>query len=112
MIKLDLGPLYMDSIRRRDRMDAIVDYCQGTSYNSEDGIKLLDAAEAWATLIAGTSRTLQWIAVYVPRGRVRCWEVSRQVGAEEGEWEAALWEIDEVEAWEGLLAEPLREFIL
>ncbi|KAI1791650.1 hypothetical protein LXA43DRAFT_1009939 [Ganoderma leucocontextum] len=108
MIKFDFGSLYLDSIHR-NRRDAIVNYLQYT-YDNEDGIKLLNVAETWVTELAGSSRTLQWIGVYVPRDRIRCWEVFRQAGGEEGEWETTLWEVDEDEAWEPLSAEPLREF--
>ncbi|PIL24447.1 hypothetical protein GSI_14201 [Ganoderma sinense ZZ0214-1] len=109
VIKLDLGPFGLH-VMERDRVHTVVDYGQDV-YNAEDGVKLLDAAETWATLIAGSSRTLQWIAVYVPRDRVRSWEVSRQAGGEEDELEAALWELEEDEAWDVLSAESLREFM-
>ena len=106
VIKLDYGPFILDSLSR-ERTNPAADYGQVT-YEKGEGIELLDAAETWATLIAGTSRTLQWIAVYIPRDRVRSWEVSRQ---EEGEADVALWELDEEEAWDVLSAEPLRDFI-
>ncbi|KAM5538046.1 hypothetical protein V8D89_008243 [Ganoderma adspersum] len=110
VLKLDYGPFHLDTVHS-ERTNPAADYGQDT-YDKGEGIELLDAVETWATLIAGTSRTLQWIAVYVPRDRVRSWEVSRQaLGGEEGEAEAALWELDEEEAWDVLWAEPLREFI-
>ena len=108
MIKLDYGPFILDSLSR-ERTNPAADYGQVT-YEKGEGIELLDAAETWATLIAGTSRTLQWIAVYIPRDRVRAWDVSRPARGEEGEAEVVLWELDEEEAWDVLSVEPLREF--
>ena len=100
MLKLDTGPVYPDFVSRIKE-----------TYDADEGAEILESAEGWAEVMAEGSHTLQWVGVYVPKDRIRCWELSRQATHEENVPMVSLHEVDDGRAWEMLTGDRLREFI-